>query len=578
MHIVLILSFTCTYSQPVVSYTSFQKTFEGKLNNKTKIIAEINYLNGSISGSFRWDSNTIAIKGYIDNNWNIVLHDTADNENYFSGTITDEIITGLFQYDTTNYSCYMINPEGNYGLSYNDLSVEIFLNVDGYYMKWIKDSTTITRKLNIKQKNNEIYLDTYPSDSLEVLFDYTGVLLWKNEYKEPKHKYYFNNIYDNYLHFKRKEEKYFISDKYVIFITKIEQQLYKEALKQKVKNKPLKKITDIRKVKRILRKKVELKNNYEINNITYNNERGDNDIFWGVMKINHTDGSIQVFDNLDEFPIFDAYFPTEKIVLTTRGHASDYCISMRSQNINPGNPNTFRTSPNKKYRINAVFDGQDCMMWSLDILNENKQYIKGADFKTYAYCYLDSSFWDKKNNFYFFDHGTSNYYHLSVMDFETYYYYYALTNKMLMEKDFSGAIKNLTYLLKKDPKESKLYYALGLCYQYMDSINFAEDSFKKSLKLDSNNIDLYYSLGTLYFNHAVNIHNKANDIPYNKQKEYDIEIKKSNAEFLKALPYFEKAYQLSLHQNHYLTEQLRSNLKAIYTRLTINDEDRIYNK
>ena len=75
------------------------------------------------------------------------------------------------------------------------------------------------------------------------------------------------------------------------------------------------------------------------------------------------------------------------------------------------------------------------------------------------------------------------------------------------------------------------------------------------------------SLGALYFNRAVEMVNKANEIPPSQIKKYKAAIDEANLVFETALPHLEKARTLNPEDK----STLRS-LKDIYIRLGMDDK------
>lgn len=95
-----------------------------------------------------------------------------------------------------------------------------------------------------------------------------------------------------------------------------------------------------------------------------------------------------------------------------------------------------------------------------------------------------------------------------------------------------------------DPTNKSLCFALGATYDNMGNKTKAEDAYKKALEIDPNYFDALYNLGALHYNIAVETFNKTNNLPVNKQKEYEAGKVKYTEEFNKALPYLEKALQI----------------------------------
>ncbi len=108
---------------------------------------------------------------------------------------------------------------------------------------------------------------------------------------------------------------------------------------------------------------------------------------------------------------------------------------------------------------------------------------------------------------------------------------------------------------EKEPNNTSIYLTLGQVYEnlYQKALeaNNSEDADKyfdlakaeydNASKIDKNYASAYYSIGALYYNKAVEVTKKMNDLPLSAQKEYDALETKSNELFAMALPYFKNA-------------------------------------
>ena len=142
-----------------------------------------------------------------------------------------------------------------------------------------------------------------------------------------------------------------------IAIEKIDAMQFNAAKELRKLSKPVEKITDFKMVQNQLAGVVDFI---------------EMDGYLGIKKINFRNGtSSDEKDQLDECA-FVAYFPTEDILLLECGHTTDrsFDLSTRKETYDTGNPNLVTTSPNGKYRLNKVFEGQECFD---HFLQENKQ-------------------------------------------------------------------------------------------------------------------------------------------------------------------------------------------------------------
>lgn len=144
-----------------------------------------------------------------------------------------------------------------------------------------------------------------------------------------------------------------------VSIEKINAQQFAAAQQQAKASKPVEKITDFKMVQKQLAGIVEFA------------ALGD---YLGVKKINFRNGTTSGDkDQLDECS-FRAYFPTEDILLLECGHTTDrsFDLSTRKETYDTGNPGLVTTSPTGKYRLNKVFEGQECFEHFLQEKNQNK--------------------------------------------------------------------------------------------------------------------------------------------------------------------------------------------------------------
>jgi len=147
------------------------------------------------------------------------------------------------------------------------------------------------------------------------------------------------------------------------------------------------------------------------------------------------------------------------------------------------------------------------------------------------------------------------------------------TNVYLGKKDYAKAENNLTLSISKleqspDKEKNKnllasLYTNLGGIFDhkanprddkggelpkpadYTDLMAKAESNYTKALDINPNDFDLLYNMGALYFNQAVPITKQANDLPLNATEKYNKLMDQAKAFFLKAQPYFERAYKIN---------------------------------
>lgn len=112
----------------------------------------------------------------------------------------------------------------------------------------------------------------------------------------------------------------------------------------------------------------------------------------------------------------------------------------------------------------------------------------------------------------------------------------------------------------KDPNNYSLYLVEGSLYMKQDKWDDAIKAMTKSLELKPDFFDLLYNLGVCYYNKAVEMFQKANEIM--DAAKYNAAVEGANQVFIQAIPYFEKANSVKPDD----VDALR-NLKELYFRL-----------
>lgn len=130
----------------------------------------------------------------------------------------------------------------------------------------------------------------------------------------------------------------------------------------------------------------------------------------------------------------------------------------------------------------------------------------------------------------------------------------------LMSGKQKEVIEKINAQAAKEPNNKIYPFYLGIAYNAANDNVKAEEAYKKAIALDPNYNDAYINLGGLIMNNGIEIYNKANKLPANKQTEYTATMKKAQAEFDRALPFLEKAVELNPK-----SELALRNLKTYYT-------------
>lgn len=118
-----------------------------------------------------------------------------------------------------------------------------------------------------------------------------------------------------------------------------------------------------------------------------------------IVDASHDDGTI-----LNE-AVFVRYYPSEEILLLEGGHTSDFSIDFKNRNMGSeivGNPEYINYSPQKSFRLNGYFPGQECSSYFI-------QQLGAKSYTHYAYlpmhltdegfdlCTINEVFWVSEN-------------------------------------------------------------------------------------------------------------------------------------------------------------------------------------
>ena len=134
------------------------------------------------------------------------------------------------------------------------------------------------------------------------------------------------------------------------------------------------------------------------------------------------------------------------------------------------------------------------------------------------------------------------------------------------QKKIDVLLEKTSKAIEVAPDNEMLYFVQASIYEQKGDRDKAEASYKKALEVKPDYMEANFNLGALYFNRGVDFNKKANDLPLDqtkKSKEYD---DKANESFKLAIPYLEKAHELSPTEN-----AINQTLLKIYKR-TGNDE------
>jgi tetratricopeptide (TPR) repeat protein len=146
------------------------------------------------------------------------------------------------------------------------------------------------------------------------------------------------------------------------------------------------------------------------------------------------------------------------------------------------------------------------------------------------------------------------------------YLYIQLINYYLAQEDYELAAKYIEPAVEKDPDNAGLWNVYGSTFEDID-LEKAIFGYKRALDLDSTRFDIFYNLGTIYFNQGVDANDRANELPIYEEDAYSEAIQERDTFFKQALPYYEKAFKLD---NTVPTLVLA--LREIYLRLMMEKE------
>jgi len=132
------------------------------------------------------------------------------------------------------------------------------------------------------------------------------------------------------------------------------------------------------------------------------------------------------------------------------------------------------------------------------------------------------------------------------------------------------AMKYLDMAIRQDPNNPTFHFAQGTLHEKMQNADKAIESYDNAIAADSEFFNAYYNMGALYYNKGVQQIEVANAVPTSDNATYEIELKKADEWFQKALPYMEKCHELNPQDN-----MTMESLKNLYYRLKDMDN---YNK
>ncbi len=153
---------------------------------------------------------------------------------------------------------------------------------------------------------------------------------------------------------------------------------------------------------------------------------------------------------------------------------------------------------------------------------------------------------------------------------------FAEINYYIGKEDFKTLRGKLAKAIEADPNNPSVYSALGNVYMNLfqqefaagnnsvadEYFNSSKEYYEKALALDDSLFDVQYSIGSLYYNKAVEVTKVMNELPVNEAKKYEALNAQAKEFFGTALPYFKKAESMNASDMNTLIA-----LKEIFARL-----------
>ena len=130
---------------------------------------------------------------------------------------------------------------------------------------------------------------------------------------------------------------------------------------------------------------------------------------------------------------------------------------------------------------------------------------------------------------------------------------------------FEEAQKHIAVAKEADPTNSILYFAAGIMYLNDSRYDEAIAELQRAIEMEPDMFDAQYGIGAAYINKAAALYREANEIM--DVNQYNMAIDNANEVYSKALPYMEKALQISPDDIYTMR-----NLKELYYRLNLTDK------
>ncbi|MBR4156957.1 MAG: hypothetical protein IKU01_09740 [Bacteroidales bacterium] len=146
-------------------------------------------------------------------------------------------------------------------------------------------------------------------------------------------------------------------------------------------------------------------------------------------------------------------------------------------------------------------------------------------------------------------------------------------NAYLKLKREAEIVDQIEEMAIKQTTNPVYYFILGTIYGNTESslynIEKALGYYQKVLEIDSNHVDSYINIGSMYIDKSAALYNAANELGFDaeSQKKYDVMVAEAKGYDEQALPYVEKAYELLPDD-----AAIKQALRTLYIRLKMMDK------
>ena len=165
-------------------------------------------------------------------------------------------------------------------------------------------------------------------------------------------------------------------------------QFYAFKKSAKISSSPIENVTDFHIVKKLLKGVIEFE---------------ELESYLSIKKIHFRNGTSWESDNDED--MFIAYYPEEDIIVLEGGHSSDLSFNLKNGKTieETGNPEHIKTSPNKKFRLNGLYEGQECITYFIEkningaftkVIPLSEELNKGSKMNI---CSAQEGFWKDDN-------------------------------------------------------------------------------------------------------------------------------------------------------------------------------------